>query len=69
MECAKDIVLELKEGQVRKHTKQEKKGVIHTIVGKMARHKVMTTILFATVGFMVLDVLLISSFVSVLAIK
>lgn len=68
MECAKDIVIELENGQVGKHSRQEKKGVIHTLVGKMARHKVITTILLATVGFMVLDVLLISSFVSVLAI-
>ena len=68
MECAKDIVLELKGGQVGKHFKQEEKGVIHKIVGKVARHKVITTILLATIGFMVLDVLLISSFVNVLAV-
>lgn len=68
MECAKDIVLELKDGQVGKNAKQKKKGVIHTIADKATRHKVITTILLATVGFMLLDVLLISSFVSVLAI-
>lgn len=67
MECAKDIILELKDGQVGKHVNQEKKGVIHIIVSKIIKHKVVTTILVATIGFMVLDVLLISSFVNVLS--
>ena len=68
MECAKDIILELKEGKTVTKGKQLNKGVVHKMLDKMSRHKIMTTIRLATISFMVLDILLISSFVSVLTI-
>ena len=69
MECAKDIILEIKNGRDVSKEKKEKIGFWGKIINKVARHKVMTTILLATVGFMVLDVLLISSFVNVLTVN
>ncbi len=66
MECAKDIILEVKEGQVKNSAKKGKRGFIHHMVDKIARHKVMVGIVLTTMIFMVLDVVLISSFVSVL---
>lgn len=66
MECAKDIILEVKEGQVSGSAKKGKRGIIHRMVDKIARHKVMVGIVLTTVIFMVLDVVLISSFISVL---
>ena len=68
MECAKDIILDLKGGQATNNRKKEKKGVIYRIADKISRHKIMTTIVLATISFMIFDVILISSFVSVLAI-
>ena len=66
MECAKDIILELKEGQAVLNSQKTRKGVIHRIFDKISKHKVMTTIILATISFMVLDVILISSFVGIL---
>ena len=66
MECAKDIILEVKEGQVKNSAKKGKKGFIYRMADKIARHKVMVGIVLTTMIFMVLDVVLISSFVSVL---
>ena len=60
MECAKNIEIGLKEGQV------SKKGLIIKIAKKIANHKVITTIVIATISFMVLDMMLIASFVSIL---
>ena len=60
MECAKNIEIGLKEGQV------SKKGLIIKIAKKIANHKVITTIVLATISFMVLDMMLIASFVSIL---
>lgn len=60
MECAKNIGISLKEGQV------SKKGFITKIAKKITNHKIITTIVLATIGFMVLDIMLISSFVSIL---
>ena len=66
MECAKDIILEVKEGQVSGNAKKGKRGFIHHMLDKIARHKVMVGIVLTTMIFIVLDVVLISSFVSVL---
>ena len=61
MEYAKDIVLNLKEGQAERKT-----GVIQRMAKKISEHKIMTTIISATISFVVLDVILISSFVNIL---
>lgn len=60
MECVKDFRLELKEGQA------SNKGLITKIAKKIMKHKVITTIVLATITFMVLDLMLIASFVSIL---
>ena len=70
MEYAKDIVLDLK-NKTRK-TSDEKvlakgKSKLIWLYEKITKHKVMTTVITATVGFMILDIMLISSFVSVLS--
>lgn len=63
MEYAKDIVLEIKDGQAVKSKKQNlfikfRKGI--------ANHKMLTTVITATISFIIIDLLLISSFVNVL---
>lgn len=60
MECVKDFRLELKEGQA------SNKGIISKMAKKIMKHKVITTIVLATITFMVLDLMLIASFVSIL---
>ncbi len=60
MECVKNIGISLKEGQAIK------KGLVTKIARKIANHKIITTIVLATVGFIVLDMILIASFVSIL---
>lgn len=63
MEYAKDIVLEVKGGQALKGKKQN----LFIRIGKeIANHKMFTTIITATISFIVIDLLLISSFVNVL---
>lgn len=89
MEYAKDIIINLKEGQAEKNkkrsilNKKEKQDKIKKILnvnfwkdkvkasfGKISKgileHKIMTTIVTATISFMILDVLLISSFIEIL---
>ena len=63
MEYAKDIVLETKRGQALNVKKQN----LFIRIGKgIANHKMFTTIITATISFIVIDLLLISSFVNVL---
>lgn len=66
MECAKDIILELKKGQAADSSKKTGEGIIHKLVNKMAKHKIMTVVVLSTISFIVLDVVLISSFVEIL---
>lgn len=63
MEYAKDIILEVKDGQV---VKNKKGNIITKIARGILNHKMLTTIVTATISFIVIDLLLISSFVSVL---
>lgn len=63
MEYAKDIVLEVKDGQTVNNKKQNlfikfRKGI--------ANHKMLTTVITATISFIIIDLLLILSFVNVL---
>lgn len=63
MEYAKDIVLEIKDGQAVNNKKQN----LFIKFGKgMANHKMLTTVITATISFIIIDLLLISSFVNVL---
>ena len=63
MEYAKDIILEVKDGQV---VKNKKESIITQIARGISEHKMLTTVITATISFIVIDLLLISSFVSVL---
>ena len=63
MEYAKDIILEVKDGQVVKNKKERKRT---KIVRGIPEHKMLTTVITATISFIVIDLLLISSFMSVL---
>ena len=70
MEYAKDIVLDLKNKTRKTSDKNvfaKGKSKLIWLYEKITKHKVMTTVITATVGFMILDIMLISSFVSVLS--
>lgn len=60
MEYAKDISLKLNDGQARR------KGNVAKILKRLAKHKIITTITIATIGFIIVDIMLISSFINLL---
>ena len=64
MEYAKDIILE--NGQVLEKRQEKKKRGRKNIIHLITEHKIMTTIVTATISFIILDIVLISSFVNVL---
>ena len=64
MEYAKDIILDLNQGQVKKRKKS--KGICGRIIRCLWDHKMMTTVVTATISFMVIDVLLVSNFIKLL---
>ncbi len=64
MEYAKDIILE--NGQVLEERQEKKKRGRKNIIHLITEHKIMTTIVTATISFIILDIVLISSFVNVL---
>ncbi len=76
MEYAKDIVLNLKSGQEvnkrdwrrtrNRRRNNQKAGIFSKTLGKLLRHKIITTIAIATIGFMAIDIYLVTSFVNVL---
>lgn len=71
MEYAKDIILDLNQGQVKKKKQQKvkslkKQGICSRIVRNVWNHKMMTTVVVATISFMVIDVLLVSNFIKLL---
>ena len=68
MEYAKDVILDLKNGQanVKNRNVNSKKGVFLKIGDTISRHKIMSTVITATISFIVLDFVLIVNFVNVL---
>lgn len=68
MEYAKDIILDLKKGQALQGKDYKKRTKTEKILRKILEHKIMTTIISLTIGFIVCDIMLISSFVNVLKI-
>ena len=75
MEYAKDVILDLKNGQASKKINdirkkkiktKERNSILNKVYETITKHKIMTTVITATVSFMVLDILLISSFINVL---
>ncbi len=63
MEFADNVSSEGKSGHADANMNNKDKG----FVGKFARHKIMFAIIIATMGFIILDVMLIMSFINVLA--
>lgn len=75
MEYAKDVILDLKNGQASRKANnirkekiktKERNSILNKVYETITKHKIMTTVITATVSFMVLDILLISSFINVL---
>ena len=71
MEYAKDVILDIKDGQaVERKIKSERQlkrsGLGRRILTKISEHKIISSILTATISFIVIDALLIISFVNVL---
>ena len=75
MEYAKDVILDLKNGQANRRTNnirkekiktKERNSILNKVYEAITKHKIMITVITATVSFMVLDILLISSFINVL---
>ena len=76
MEYAKDIVLNLKSGQEvnkrdwrrtrNRRRNTQKVGIFSKTLGKLLRHKIITTVMVVTIGFMAIDIYLVTSFVNVL---
>lgn len=64
MEYAKNIILDLGKGQTleKKQTIKERKKIVQ----KIMEHKLMSAIMFLTLGFIMCDIMLISSFVNIL---
>ncbi len=65
MEYTKDIVLHVNYGQGPKVEKQGTK-LLNRIVWTIKKHKIITTIIAITIMLMVLDFILINSFIQVL---
>ena len=76
MEYAKDVVLNFKSGQetnkrdwrrTRNRRKNNAKtGIISKTLGKLLKHRIITTVAIALIGFMAIDIYLVTSFVNVL---
>ena len=76
MEYAKDIILNLKSGQEvnkrdwrrtrNRRRNNTKTGIFSRTLGKLLKHKIVTTVAIALVGFMAIDIYLVTSFVNVL---
>lgn len=67
MEYAKDIVLDLKKGQaVEGKVKTKRSGAVKEVCKMISEHKVISSIVTATVSFIVIDALLIVNFVNIL---
>lgn len=58
MEYARDIILNLQDGQTKKINK--------SFFNKFMKHKIMLLITFITLGFMILDIVLVSNFINAL---
>ena len=63
MEYTKDITLGVKEGQVRKKTKKEKNN---KLLEKLNQHRFVFTVSLAILSFIILDLVLITNFITLL---
>ena len=67
MEYTKDIILDLNNGQARNKKSIVKENVLKKIWKHTLKHKVITSIVIGTIGFILLDIYLITSFINILA--
>ncbi len=58
MEYARDIILNLQDGQTKEINK--------SFFNKFMKHKIMLLVTFITLGFMILDIVLVSNFINAL---
>lgn len=66
MEYTKDIILDLGNGQVESKRNLKKGKLLKRFWNHISNHKIMTSIIIMTIGFIVLDMYLITSFMNVL---
>lgn len=70
MEYAKDMVLDIKNGQGMKNNDEwkisKKKLLKRGLFERISNHKIVVSVVAVTVGFMIIDMILISSFINVL---
>ena len=70
MEYAKDMVLNLKKRKDIEENSEwknaKKKFDLSRMFGKVGDHKIIASVVVLTLGFMVIDLILISSFIDVL---
>ena len=70
MEYAKDMVLDIKNGQGIKNNDKwiisKKKLIKRGLFEKISNHKIVVSVVAVTIGFMIIDMILISSFINVL---
>ena len=73
MEYAKDILIGVKQGQVVSSRKEKKnKGLnskgngFKSFTSKIIKHKFITTVILVMLGFIVLDLVLITNFINIL---
>lgn len=64
MEYTKDVILHVNYGQGA-HAKKE--NIFYKISSTIARHKVVTTVVLITTMLMILDVMLVASFLQILS--
>lgn len=66
MEYTKDVILDLGNGQVESKKSFKKENLLRRLWKHISKHKIMTSVIIATIGFIVLDMYLITSFMNVL---
>ena len=66
MEYTKDLILNVNYGQAGK-TKKGGLGILEKVAGKIAKHKAISTIVSISLMLMILDIMLVSSFVEILS--
>lgn len=66
MEYTKDIILDLGNGQASQKKNLKKVNLLKKFAKHITNHKIMTCVIIATIGFIVLDMYLITSFMDVL---
>ena len=67
MEYTKDIIIDLGNEQAGKKKNFKKVNFLKKVGEHITNHKIITTVIIATIGFIVLDMYLITSFMNILA--